>query len=170
MINDTSFWSARVGFNSGNGSRDSSGSVSTSGLWDNPEGNPHPPDEDSSYTSPWKPRGISRRDWTTGHVTRQNIEPLNPSPSGILWYNGPIQYKVRKTGYYCVGQFPLYWPSLGCASSSIQQLSRSLLSPTPNQFDKNLPTFLITLHIQAKSFSRIRSMENFLLPITPRSM
>jgi hypothetical protein len=29
--------------------------------------------------------------------------PLNPSPSGIYWYAQPIQYHVRKTGYYCVG-------------------------------------------------------------------
>ena len=29
---------------------------------------------------------------------------LNPSPSGILSYQQPVQYQVRKTGYYCVGE------------------------------------------------------------------
>lgn len=33
--------------------------------------------------------------------TRQT--DTNPSPAGLLVYHEPIQYLVRKTGYYCVG-------------------------------------------------------------------
>jgi hypothetical protein len=33
---------------------------------------------------------------------------LNPSPSGVLRYQQPIQYHVRKTGYYCVGQLCVF--------------------------------------------------------------
>ncbi|KAJ3481723.1 hypothetical protein NLI96_g7467 [Meripilus lineatus] len=106
-INDTSFWSARVGFGS-NESRDaSSEEVASSGFWDNPEGNPHPPDEYDTYVSPWKRRIVARRSSPNGHVARQDPQPLNPSPQGILWYHQPIQYIVRKTGYYCVAMVPV---------------------------------------------------------------
>lgn len=63
-------------------------------FWDNPEGNPDLSDGDSEYTSPW------RRD-SVNPIARQS---LNPSPSGIFSYSQPIQYQVRKTGYYCVGK------------------------------------------------------------------
>ncbi|KAI0361441.1 hypothetical protein OH77DRAFT_1417699, partial [Trametes cingulata] len=96
-INDTSFWSARVGFSAGgNTPSDGSSEVSVSGFWNNPAGNPTLPDEDSNYTSPW------RRD----HALEAR-QALNPSPSGILWYKDPIQYTVRKTGYYCVAIVPI---------------------------------------------------------------
>ncbi|TFK56672.1 protein PTM1 [Heliocybe sulcata] len=94
-INDTSFWSARVGFG-GSGNSSTPSEVSTSGFWDNPEGNPDvPEDENTVYTSPWLARAYDRRD------------DLNPSPTGILWYQEPIQYQVRKTGYYCVAMVPV---------------------------------------------------------------
>lgn len=38
-----------------------------------------------------------------GLPSRQAAANPNPSPSGILVYQEPIQYLVRKTGYYCVG-------------------------------------------------------------------
>ncbi|KZT02462.1 uncharacterized protein LAESUDRAFT_738744 [Laetiporus sulphureus 93-53] len=86
-VNDTSFWSARVSFSRSDSTSPSS-DTTTNGFWDNPEGNPTPPE--SNNTSPW------RRD-----------EALNPSPSGILTYELPIQYKMRKTGYYCVAIVPV---------------------------------------------------------------
>ena len=65
--------------------------MSTGGLWDNPgpDGNPTPPPDEN--VSPWR---------------RADSDPLNPSPSGTLLYQEPIQYNVRKTGYYCVGTPP----------------------------------------------------------------
>lgn len=103
-VNQTSFWSARVSFSSGNdASTPPDGEVGTSGFWDNPEGNPHPPDEYSEHTSPWRRRELSRRDsLDASFITRQDGD-MNPSPSGVLSYRDPIQYLVRKTGYYCVG-------------------------------------------------------------------
>ncbi|KAI8981387.1 lung seven transmembrane receptor-domain-containing protein [Trametes punicea] len=95
-INDTSFWSARVGFSMDGTSSGGSADVSVGGFWDNPAGNPSLPDEDSNYTTPW------RRESTL--QVRQN---LNPSPSGILRYSEPIKYTVRKTGYYCVAIVPI---------------------------------------------------------------
>ncbi|KAI0778347.1 lung seven transmembrane receptor-domain-containing protein [Trametes elegans] len=96
-INDTSIWSARVGLPSGgNNPTDGSSDISVSGFWDNPGGNPTPPDDDAEYTSPW------RRD-----EMLQIRQALNPSPSSILWYHDPIQYLVRKTGYYCVAIVPI---------------------------------------------------------------
>ena len=62
-------------------------------FWDNPEGNP-PVEGDEEYTSPW------RRD----SLSLSARQALNPSPSGILSYTQPIQYQVRKTGYYCIGE------------------------------------------------------------------
>ncbi len=78
---DTSFWSARVQLPSS-----TEEPTRSSGLWDNPDGNPTPPPDPSGYTSPWK-RG-----------------KYNPSPNATYVYDGPIQYTVKKTGYYCVGE------------------------------------------------------------------
>ncbi|CCM04443.1 uncharacterized protein FIBRA_06623 [Fibroporia radiculosa] len=97
-LNETSFWSARVNFPqnvTASSLFPSSDAASTSGFWNNPEGNPTPPG--SNYTSSW------RRNAEV-HSKRQG---LNPSPSGILTYHQPIQYKVRKTGYYCVAIVPV---------------------------------------------------------------
>lgn len=79
------------------GSEDISTDVNESGaLWDNPEGNPVIPEDEGEgdYSSPWRRSSESL-------VRRQGI---NPSPSGILSYTQPLQYQVRKTGYYCVGK------------------------------------------------------------------
>ncbi|KAI0719950.1 lung seven transmembrane receptor-domain-containing protein [Cerioporus squamosus] len=99
-INDTSFWSARVGFSQGNATDSDGSEVSVSGFWDNPAGNPTLPDDEfANYTSPW------RRDAEL--QVRQSGAALNPSPTGILWYEQPIHYIVRKTGYYCVAIVPI---------------------------------------------------------------
>ncbi|OSD03235.1 hypothetical protein PYCCODRAFT_1477105 [Trametes coccinea BRFM310] len=95
-LNETSFWSARVAFSKDDTPSEGSSDVAVSGFWDNPAGNPVIDDAESNYTSPW------RRD--SGLQVRQS---LNPSPSGILRYSEPIQYAVRKTGYYCVAIVPI---------------------------------------------------------------
>ncbi|TBU49906.1 lung seven transmembrane receptor-domain-containing protein [Dichomitus squalens] len=98
-INETSFWSARVSFSQANNSAEVGSEVSVGGFWNNPAGNPEVSEEDANYTSPW------RRD-TELHA-RQNGAALNPSPTAILVYKEPIQYLVRKTGYYCVAVVPI---------------------------------------------------------------
>ncbi|KAI1781678.1 lung seven transmembrane receptor-domain-containing protein [Ganoderma leucocontextum] len=96
-MNDTSFWTARVSFSQTNSS-ESRSEVSVGGFWNNAAGNPTLP-EDANYTSPW------RRD--TELHPRQSGASLNPSPTSMLVYKEPIQYLVRKTGYYCVAAVPL---------------------------------------------------------------
>jgi hypothetical protein len=95
-IDQTTFWYARIGFRSGDnppsGGQTSNDTTSTGGLWDDPDGNPTPPPDENA--SPWR---------------RADPDPLNPSPSGILWYQEAIQYNVRKTGYYCVGTPPFHF-------------------------------------------------------------
>lgn len=86
--NETSFWSARVAFPA------KGRTIQASGFWNSPDGNPTPPP--GNYTTPW------RR--TAGSLPNVVRSALNPSPTGILTYNEPIQYLVRKTGYYCVGK------------------------------------------------------------------
>ncbi|KAI0328533.1 hypothetical protein GY45DRAFT_1347163 [Cubamyces sp. BRFM 1775] len=97
-LNDTSFWYARVGLSRDESTSDGSSEVSIGGFWDNPAGNPmlSESEEDANYTSPW------RRDSEI-----QVRQASNPSPSGILWYSDPLQYIVRKTGYYCVAVVPI---------------------------------------------------------------
>ncbi|TFK36947.1 lung seven transmembrane receptor-domain-containing protein [Crucibulum laeve] len=96
-INDTSFWSARVELPANKTTRTPEADLSTSGFWNNPAGNPTPPT--NNYTSPW------RRSESPGIISRRDT--INPSPSGILSYTEPIQYLVRKTGYYCVAVIPV---------------------------------------------------------------
>ncbi|KAF8203093.1 protein PTM1, partial [Pholiota molesta] len=87
-LNTTSFWSARVELPANRTTASSS-----SGFWDNPEGNPTPPN--NTDASPW------RRD-ANAHP------PLTEVPSnGVLVYNQPIHYPVAKTGFYCVAAVPL---------------------------------------------------------------
>ena len=87
-IENTTFWSARVAFpESERGSSNATGQ----GRWINPGGSP---------TSSTNGRTSAlRRDIQT----RQTGANPNPSPPGLLEYHEPIQYLVRKTGYYCVG-------------------------------------------------------------------
>lgn len=94
LITQTSFWTASVALGAAGVAESNSPS-----LWDDPQGNPTPPSEDN--TSPWLPRGVAP---VVVHVTLRDNDPLNPSPSGTLAYTSPIQYQVRKTGYYCVGK------------------------------------------------------------------
>ncbi|KAA1468007.1 hypothetical protein DENSPDRAFT_857022 [Dentipellis sp. KUC8613] len=95
-INETSFWSARVAFNTPGSpvpppSESNNDTVGADGFWDNPAGNPTPPP--SEFDTPF--------------LQRRQSTALNPSPSGILTYAEPIQYLVRKTGYYCVAVVPV---------------------------------------------------------------
>ncbi|KAK7465358.1 hypothetical protein VKT23_005337 [Stygiomarasmius scandens] len=94
-INDTTFWSAAVKLSGTSSTSSSREDVSSSGFWNNPDGNPTPPAD--NYTSPW------RRDTHT--LSSRDNE--NPSPDDILVYSEPIQYLVRHTGYYCVAVVPL---------------------------------------------------------------
>ncbi|KAF9225433.1 hypothetical protein BS17DRAFT_701032 [Gyrodon lividus] len=88
VISQTTFWTASITLNqTGISERFSSSSP----LWET-ENNPTPPP--GEYTSPWRPRGFVT-------VEHRADDPLNPSPSGALTYTSPIQYQVRKTGYYC---------------------------------------------------------------------
>jgi hypothetical protein len=91
-VNDTSFWSARLQLPASN--------ASASGFWNNPAGNPTP--SPSNYTSPWRHRRTGTLLPRLSSVPRQ----LNNSgPSELYHYTAPIQYPVRKTGYYCVGKW-----------------------------------------------------------------
>ncbi|KAJ7597591.1 lung seven transmembrane receptor-domain-containing protein [Mycena floridula] len=92
-LNSTSFWNARVKLPhdepGANSTVTPSGkSLGTPSLWDNPAGNPKLSGADN-YTTPWK------------------RDTMNPSPSGLYSYSQPIQYLVRKTGYYCVAIVPM---------------------------------------------------------------
>jgi hypothetical protein len=91
-LNSTSFWTARVALPGGNETEASSSSGVATGksFWDNPEGNPTPPS--GNHTTPWRRNSVPRAD------------NLNLSPDGLYRYSKPIQYLVRKTGYYCVGK------------------------------------------------------------------
>ncbi|THH02573.1 hypothetical protein EW026_g325 [Hermanssonia centrifuga] len=123
-VNETSFWSARVGFSSSGQAPSDGSEVTTSGFWDNPEGNPTPPpDENSDYTTPWLRSGIAVS--TELNLKRQDDD--NASPTGILWYKDPIQYLVRKTGYYCVAIVPVTVLS----SSGNQNLRRQAPTDVP---------------------------------------
>jgi hypothetical protein len=52
---------------------------------------------------PGNERGSSNATGQGDLQTRQAGANPNSSPSGRLVYHEPIQYLVRKTGYYCVG-------------------------------------------------------------------
>ncbi|KAI0068150.1 hypothetical protein BV25DRAFT_1793885 [Artomyces pyxidatus] len=99
FIANTSFWSARVAFAS-NGSTPpltkTSTNTSSDGFWNNPQGNPTPPP--SEFDTPFRRQSLA---------SRQSDGALNPSPTGIFVYHEPIQYLVRKTGYYCVAVVPV---------------------------------------------------------------
>ncbi|KAI9512542.1 lung seven transmembrane receptor-domain-containing protein [Russula earlei] len=106
-IENTTFWSARVAL--------PASSNSTTGFWDNPEGNPTPPPSD--YSSPF------RRDPLQ---TRQGSANPNPSPFGLFEYHEPIQYLVRKTGYYCIAVVPVTVMQAASSSSSQKRQSSGI--------------------------------------------
>ncbi|KAH7880907.1 lung seven transmembrane receptor-domain-containing protein [Lentinula edodes] len=102
-INDTSFWSARVELpanqSSSSSERDSTISTGSGSLWD-PYGNNSSPSAGSDDgPTAW------RRDHSIYSLTTRDT--INPSPTGIYSYSLPIQYLVRKTGYYCVAVIPV---------------------------------------------------------------
>ncbi|KAF9454091.1 hypothetical protein P691DRAFT_693125 [Macrolepiota fuliginosa MF-IS2] len=96
VINDTSFWSARILFPSENTARTSSPLLFAKDKLESihHDRTIHVRDDDEM------PR---RRD---ALVTRQSANP-NPSPDGILSYSETIHYLVKKTGYYCVAVIPV---------------------------------------------------------------
>ncbi|KAG6832564.1 hypothetical protein H0H92_000193 [Tricholoma furcatifolium] len=102
QINETSFWSARVGLPGSKTSNNTNDSASS--FWNNPAGNPTPPS--SNHTTPWRREESSSR---PSSLSRRQIEI-----SGLYSYTQPIQYPVRKTGYYCIGKhsYLLDWLSL----------------------------------------------------------
>lgn len=85
-VNQTTFWTASVTLNQTSGS-----SSDSSGLRDSPGGSP---------TSRRSSRDLQ-------HSPRQSNDPLNPSPYETIAYTQPIQYQVRKKGYYCVAIVPV---------------------------------------------------------------
>lgn len=97
LVNSTSFWSARLELPSKQGAGNDT-NLSTSGFWNNPAGNPTPPP--SNYNSPWRRQEPSSRISPTDRrrATDDNL-------TGFYSYKDPIQYRVKKTGYYCVGKF-----------------------------------------------------------------
>ncbi|KAJ8702293.1 hypothetical protein PTI98_001024 [Pleurotus ostreatus] len=90
-INETSFWSARINLSSSTPS-----SSSTSGLWDNPEGNPTPPP--GNGTTAWKTRSL---------LSRQDGPVDEHGHTEVYHYTQPIKYDVKKTGFYCVAIVPV---------------------------------------------------------------
>ncbi|KAF8913100.1 protein PTM1 [Gymnopilus junonius] len=90
-LNETSFWSARVEL------PESPTDSRTSGLWDNPAGNPTPPS--SNYTSPWRHRSVE-----DVHLSKRQVTPIPANQ--FLEYSAPIHYPVTKTGFYCVVAIP----------------------------------------------------------------
>ncbi|KAG0707496.1 lung seven transmembrane receptor-domain-containing protein [Suillus ampliporus] len=92
-IPQTTFWTASVALN-----QTSNASSDSSGFWDSPDGNPTPPAD--KYDSPWSSRELY-------HSRRQSNDTLNPSPYETIAYTQPIQYQVRKKGYYCVAIVPV---------------------------------------------------------------
>ncbi|KAK0233676.1 lung seven transmembrane receptor-domain-containing protein [Armillaria fumosa] len=106
-INDTSFWSARVQLPR---TSDTNSTSTSEEFWANaPGGLPTPPPSaDDEYTTPWRRRSpeLAHRD------------SLNPSPNGIHMYTEPIQYLVRKTGYYCVAIVPVTVRNSASSSSA----------------------------------------------------
>lgn len=111
-IEDTTFWSARVAFpESERGSSNATGR-----RWINIGGSPTFPQNERT--------SAFRRDLQT----RQAGANPNPSPPGLLEYHEPIQYLVRKTGYYCVAVVPV--TVLQTSSSALQERQSSDIHPS----------------------------------------
>ncbi|KAK0466467.1 lung seven transmembrane receptor-domain-containing protein [Desarmillaria tabescens] len=131
-INDTSFWSARVQLP---WTSDTNSTSTSAEFWaDAPGGVPTPPPSaDDEYTTPWR-RSLRVRD------------SLNPSPNGIHMYVEPIQYLVRKTGYYCVAIVPVTVRNSASSGSSARAPTDVPYHPSynglvffQNTFDGQLP-------------------------------
>lgn len=88
-INDTSFWSARLRLPASNDS------LSANGPWNNTAGNP----------APQRRRRIDTPSTILSLILRQSNDS---SPSELYRYTAPVQYPVRKTGYYCVGEWSVF--------------------------------------------------------------
>ncbi|KAK0199240.1 lung seven transmembrane receptor-domain-containing protein [Desarmillaria ectypa] len=134
-INDTSFWSARVQLPR---TSDTNSTSTSAEFWANaPGGLPTPPPSaDGEYTTSWRRRSpeFALRD------------SLNPSPNGIHMYTEPIQYLVRKTGYYCVAIVPVTVRNSASSGSSTRAPTDVPYHPSynglvffQNTFDGQLP-------------------------------
>jgi hypothetical protein len=149
--NQTTFWTASVALNQ------TSGASSDSGLWDSPDGNPTLPAD--NHTSPWRSREL--------HHSLRQTNDLNPSPSGTVAYTQPIQYQVRKKGYYCVGKSKLYY-SISPGLILLQRLCPLLFRiPLPARHPQMSRPIL---HTTGSFFSGILLMDSFLPPTIPKLM
>ncbi|KAG2076869.1 hypothetical protein BDR04DRAFT_1089135 [Suillus decipiens] len=101
--NQTTFWTASVALNQTSGASSES-----------PEGNSATSVD--NHTLPLRSRELY-------HSLRQSSDLLNPSPSGTVTYTQPIQYQVRKKGYYCVAILPV-----------------TVLNPTARQAPTDVPS------------------------------
>ncbi|KJA25787.1 hypothetical protein HYPSUDRAFT_213719 [Hypholoma sublateritium FD-334 SS-4] len=89
--NSTSIWSARITLPANR-----TVSPSSSSFWNNPEGNPTPPN--NTGATPW------RRNANIFALHERQLTKI--SSNGILDYTQPIHYPVDKTGFYCVAAVP----------------------------------------------------------------
>ncbi|KAF8506739.1 lung seven transmembrane receptor-domain-containing protein [Russula emetica] len=77
---------------------------------------------------PGNERGSSNATGQGDLQTRQAGANPNTSPSGLLVYHEPIQYLVRKTGYYCVAVVPV--TVLQTSSSALQERQSTDIHPS----------------------------------------
>ncbi|KAJ3981195.1 lung seven transmembrane receptor-domain-containing protein [Lentinula detonsa] len=133
-INDTSFWSARVELpanqSSSSSERDPTISAGSGSLWD-PQGN----NSSSSAESDNGPTAW-RRNYLKELLTTRDT--LNPSPTGVYTYSQPLQYLVRKTGYYCVAVVPVTVQSNMALQDDLHPHYNGLIL-FRNKFDGRLP-------------------------------
>lgn len=118
VLSDTTFWNARVGFRSTNSTPEQDPPRTTympdegSSFWDNPDGNPNPPESD--YDTPFfsrrdilfSSRSLSSVNSRASATKSDSLRRQNSTGStslDTLWYENPIKYEVHDTGYYCVG-------------------------------------------------------------------
>ncbi|KAG2367769.1 protein PTM1 [Suillus spraguei] len=97
--NQTTFWTASVALNQTSGTSSESLENNSATPADN-------------HTLPLRSREFY-------HILQQSSDP---SPSGIVTYTQPIQYQVRKKGYYCVAILPV-----------------TVLNPTTRQVPTDVP-------------------------------
>jgi hypothetical protein len=91
-LNSTSIWTIPINLGDhSQADQPESSTTTTSGLWNNPSGNPIIPDDPTNNTSPFRRLELAH------HVTRQDI-----GQDAVL-YHVPLSYPVNRTGYYCAG-------------------------------------------------------------------